>query len=57
MVQKRVRVERKEIERKRERQSQEWGRRGGAAGLLPLKGTVWRLRSLSELVVGAITVY
>lgn len=30
---------------------------GGQQGCCPVKGTVWRLRSLSELVAGAITVY
>lgn len=48
-----MRMERTEIERK----SGEWGRSGWEAGLLPVRGTVWRLRSLSEFVAGAITVY
>lgn len=52
MVQKGVRVEGKERETE-----PGMGKEGWAVGLLPVKGTVWRLRSLSELVAGAITMY
>ena len=54
MVIKEVSIQGKEIQRDRAKNGEGGGGQQGCCGV---KGTVWRLRSLSELVAVVITVY